>query len=325
MFLVVVAQLNVLLFEFCLFTQQKGVFSNRKKTGWNMEPAPLEADVKATFTETKNGWSTGRFSNVNVPTYLPPEALLLEEGQFVKAFLHRCLLHDLNRLVETKSCEEFLANKEIEAEYDKIGNRVNTPENIIQEKKTKVMQELTEMLKRHRDMLAGAVTAAAPAKELVMKRYFSAEEMAQGAYGAILGARGTVHQSLERETKCKIVLAGRGITDLRKDTSDVAVKAAEEEPHARISAPNEKALQECVQKIDWILSDDPSAHEFRENNRRKMANADGKAYVPIPREAMLYKKPSSGGAAAGGDDRKRGRDENVAPEVDQDVMDFFDS
>ncbi|CUG92337.1 branch point-binding protein, putative [Bodo saltans] len=269
--------------------------------------------------EDAHGWSVCRYTNQNIPTYIPPEALLLEEGQFVKSFLLRCQLYDVYRVIETDTCEQYLSHKgALEPEYDKNGNRTNTPEQVLQELKTKCMTELTEALKRHRDMVSGAAAAAAAVtKEIVFKRMFTVDEMQQGAYGAILGARGSVHQSLERETKCKIVLAGRGITDLKKDTSEAALRAIDEDPHARITAPNEKALQECVQKIDWILSDDPAAHEFRENNRRKMAHADGKAYVPIPREAMMYQASKSGGAS------KRPREEE-APVVDQEINDFLD-
>jgi hypothetical protein len=266
-------------------------------------------------TVDANGWSVCRFTNQNIPTYIPPEAVLLDEGHFLKSFLLRCQLYDVNRVIETNSCEKYLAFKgDIDPEYDKAGNRTNTPDQILQDMKTKCMTELTESLKKHKEAVSGA-TSASTLKEIVFKRYFSADEMQQGAYGAILGARGSVHQSLERETKCRVVLAGKGITDLKKDTSDAALKAVEEEPHARISAPHEKALQECVQKIDWILSDEPAAHEFRENNRRKMAHADGKAYVPIPREAMLYQ---------GNKDGKLKRPREEAPVVDQDINDFLD-
>lgn len=279
--------------------------------------APQNPPNSVVVEEDAHGWSLCRYTNQNIPTYIPPEALMLEEGQYAKSFLLRCQLYDINRVLETGACEKYLTYKgHIEPEYDKNGNRTNTPEQILQNLKTKCMTELTEALKRHKEMVSGAAAAASVSKEIVFKRYFTAEEMQQGAYGAILGARGSVHQSLERETKSKIVLAGKGITDLKKDTSDAALKAVEEEPHARITSPNEKALQECVQKIDWILSDEPAAHEFRENNRRKMAHADGKAYVPIPREAMLFQ-------GKGGVKRPR-EDQLAAAAVDQDINDFLD-
>lgn len=283
--------------------------------------APLLDDVPVVkpnaVAEDAHGWSLSRYTNQNIPTYIPPEALLLEEGQFVKSFLLRCQLYDVNRVIETDCCEQYVSYKgPLEPEYDGHGNRTNTPDRILQDLKTKCMTELAEAAKRHKDMVTGAAAAASVSKEIVFKRMFTPDEMQQGAYGAILGARGSVHQSLERETKCKIVLAGRGITDLKKDTSDAALKAIEEDPHARITAPTEKALQECVQKIDWILSDEPAAHEFRENNRKKMAHADGKAYVPIPREAMMFQA----GAAKNGAS-KRPREEEV---VDQDINDLFD-
>ena len=264
-------------------------------------------------------WSSERFTNLNIPNYIPPEAILDDEGSFLKAFLLRALWHDLGRISESpQMVADYFSRIEIVPEYDNQGNRTNTPEMLLQEKKMKAFEELTSQLKRHKEMLQGAV-ASLNKTEHVMKRFFTKDEMEGGAYGAILGARGSVHQSLEKETHCKIVLAGRGITDLRKDTSEMAIRAAQEEPHARIVGPSEKALQMAAQRIDWILSDDPQAVEFRENNRRKMAYVEGRQYVPFPKEAQGYTKPTSRTG------EKRGREEEVDPTMDADTADFLKS
>mmetsp|Transcript_48210 Transcript_48210/g.55696 ORF Transcript_48210/g.55696 Transcript_48210/m.55696 type:complete len:259 (+) Transcript_48210:57-833(+) len=252
------------------------------------------------FAQTNHGWSLSTFANQNVPTYLPPEAIILEKGEFLKGFLLRCQVHDLQRMIDTDQCEAFVT----QCSGDRLGKSALDQ---IQDRKTNVMEKLMELSKQHKEASAGAPMLAS--KGIVQIRKFKKEEMEQGAYGAILGARGSVHQDLEKSTGCKIVLAGKGITDLRKDTSDLAKAAAEEDPHARIWAPNHKALDECLKKIDWILSDEPAAQEFREKNRKTLAAFSGKVYIPIAQAQ---------GAKSFDQPRKREREESTI-----DIDDFL--
>ncbi|RNF26872.1 putative branch point binding protein [Trypanosoma conorhini] len=256
-------------------------------------------------------WSKERYTNLLIPNYIPPELLLYDEGQFLKAFLLRVLSIDLNRFIETKRCEDYFINIPVEPEYNSDGQRINTPDELVAEKRRRTMDELTNILRQNAEM---GPNPTAP-KEIVRKRYFSQDEMDNGAYGAILGARGLVHQELEQKTKCKIVLAGRGITNTLKDTSTNAARVALEEPHARITAPNEQALQHAMERIEWILSDDPEAQEFRENNRKRMAQIEGR-YDPRTWVSSLEK--DNDGAPKPGEKRER------EEQLDEDVQAFLD-
>ncbi|KEG10969.1 branch point binding protein [Trypanosoma grayi] len=256
-------------------------------------------------------WSKERYTNMLIPSYIPPELLLYDEGQFLKAFLLRVLSIDLSRFIETKRCEEYFVNIPVEPEYNSEGQRTNTPDELVAEKRRKVMDELTNLLRQIAEMGPQPGTQ----KEIVRKRYFTQEEMDNGAYGAILGARGLVHQELEQTTKCKIVLAGRGITNPLKDTSANAARVALEEPHARITAPNEQALQHAMERIEWILSDDPEAQEFRENNRKRMAQIEGR-YDPRTWVSSLEKD--------GGEGPRPGEKREREEELDADVQEFLD-
>uniref|UniRef100_A0A0A9WAQ2 Branchpoint-bridging protein n=1 Tax=Lygus hesperus TaxID=30085 RepID=A0A0A9WAQ2_LYGHE len=109
---------------------------------------------------------------------------------------------------------------------------------VLGEKRLNVIGEIGKMLHSHVER-----TDAQNKKEISHKIYFTQEQMASGSWGAILGARGSVHQQLEKETKCKIVLIGRGITNPLKDTNANAAAMAMEDPHARITAGNEHDLQ----------------------------------------------------------------------------------
>lgn len=244
-------------------------------------------------------WSEQTYCNFDIPTYIPPEAFILEEGKFVKAFLLRVFLLDLKRMTENNTQDELFAHRVLEPTYDKEGRRNNTPEQLVDEMKTRYLKEIDAMLKEHKEFLAGTVSI----KELVHSRMFSQHEMDTNAYGAILGARGRVHQQLERDFKCKIVLAGKGISNLLKDTSDLAQRLAELPPHCRIAATSEEMLGRCIARIDWILSDEPDAIAFREENRRHQANIEGRSHV------RRSDAPGNGGSSG----FKRGREEYGGP------------
>nr|CCC94040.1 putative branch point binding protein [Trypanosoma congolense IL3000] len=268
----------------------------------------------------KSRWSSERYTNLHIPSYIPPELLLYDEGQFLRAFLLRVLSIDLNRFIETRRCEDYFTNIPVTPIYNAEGQRTNTPDELVADKRLKVMDELTNLLRQHSELEMQAKYQ----KGIVRKRYFSKEEMDNGAYGAILGARGMVHQELERTTNCKIVLAGRGITNPLKDTSGNAAQIALEEPHARITAPTEQALQHAMERIEWILSDDPEALEFRENNRRRMAQIEGR-YDPRTWVSLTEKNANAMRRTG----KKRDRDEaeaeaEVETQLDADVQEFLD-
>ena len=271
-----------------------------------------------------NRWSTDVFSNPIVPSYIPPEALLHDRGEFAKAFAARALLHDINRLDESKQAAVFFAHKEITPEYDASGTRNNTPDDLLKLRKRQVVETMASMLKRHREEVLGQ--SGGNGRDIVQKRFFRKEEL--DLYGALLGARGKVHQELEKETGCKLVLAGRGITSLLTETSPDAQRMAQEDPHIRITAPNERALQLAYEKVDWILSDEPSAQQYREKNRRRMDHIEGRETRwegPAGRGgrgsgAGASSGRGSGTAPAFNDSGKRARDEEQAPD---DVDDFY--
>jgi hypothetical protein len=286
-----------------------------------------EVSIEGAKQPASSRWSADKFTNPLIPSYVPPELLLLNKGSLCEAFLLRCLMIDCNRMIDSGIADEYFQRVVIIPEYDRYGNRTNTPENLLQAKKRGAMEKLANLLKVHRDLTSSG-GAGGGNKELVQKRYFTREEMELGAYGALLGARGSVHQELEKTTRCKIVLAGRGITDSKIDMSANAQQLALEEPHARVTAPNEKALQACMERIEWILSDDPEALAFRENNRKKMAKIDGR-YNPDTWVSNYAPRSAGGGSSSAtnageGGGRKRGRDD--PPEVlDADVRDFLEA
>lgn len=257
--------------------------------------------------EKGSRWSETRYTNMEVPSYIPSEALVLENGQFLRAFLLRVLANDMQRMLATNTCEQYFHNISVEPTYDANGNRNNTPAMMLGEKRLQVIDEIGRLNRTYverDDQVKG--------RDVVRKIYFTQDQMDTGAWGAILGARGLVHQQLEKETKCRIVLAGRGITNPLKDSSPNATSLAMEDPHVRVTATCEDDLQVAAERIEWILSDDPEAEEFREKNRRRMAQVEGRY---DPRTWV----PGNVGKSVG----RRPREEETAP-ADAELDEFLE-
>ncbi|CAD2213139.1 KH domain containing protein, putative [Angomonas deanei] len=219
----------------------------------------------------RSRWSTAKYSNLTIPSYIPPEAIVFEHGQFLRALLLRAQLDDISRFIAAGQAEEYFSNIPLEPKYDAQGNRTNTPENILDEKRIQAFDALSAIKKA-----CSAATDEGKAGEIIKRIYFTSEQMETGAFGALIGARGSVHKQLQEETKCRIVLVGRGITNPLKDTSANAAALALEEPHVRITAQNEEDLQLAAERIEWILSDELEAVEFREKNKKRMAQVEGR-------------------------------------------------
>lgn len=258
-------------------------------------------------------WSDAKYTNLEVPCYIPAEAFTCMDGHFLRALRLRAVVHDLQRLIATDSCDAYFSNIPITPAYDNKGQRTNTPRNMVSDKRLSAITELGSLLSIYDDR------HAVKGKEILRKVRFTKEQMDTGAWGAVIGARGAVHQSLEKEYHCRIVLAGRGITDPMKDSNFNAAAWASEDPHVRITATNEQDLQAVVERIEWILSDDPEAEEFREANRRRTAQVEGR-YDPRTWVSSADLKKASGTAASGVGE-KRPREEE---EKDEELANFLE-
>lgn len=258
--------------------------------------------------ETASRWSESRYTNLAVPSYVPSEALVHEDGQFMRAFLLRALATDMQRMLAAHTYDAYFRNILLKPEYDGNGNRTNTPENVVMEKRLRVMDDISKLLRTYVEL---AEYAANKSKDINHRIYFTPDQIETGDYGALIGPRGQVHQDLEKETNCHIVLVGRGITNPLKDTNPNAAAMALEDPHVRITAKTEEDLQKAAEKIEWILSDEPDAVEFRENNRRRMAQVDGR-YDPRTWMTMAEKKKKAAAQKAAAAAAAAGESDNGA-------------
>lgn len=232
-----------------------------------------------------------------------------EDGQFMRAFLLRVLATDMQRMLAARTCEGYFRNIPIEPEYDENGNRTNTPEDVVMDKRLRVMDDISRLLRTY---VERAEYAANKSKDINHRIYFTPEQIETGDYGALIGPRGQVHQDLEKKTNCHIVLVGRGITNPLKDTNPNAATMALEDPHVRITAKTEEDLQKASEEIERILSDDPESVRFREDNRRRMAQVDGRydprtwMTVAEKKQKAAAQKAAAAAAAAGPGDGEGG-------------------
>lgn len=285
-------------------------------------------------------WSENRYHNLDIPSYIPPESFSYLSGHFMRAFRLRAIIHDFQRILSTDSCDACYVNIPLTPVYNDKGERTNTPYNLISEKRLRAITELSGMLSLFDERSSAEMKGG---KEVFRKIRFTKEQVMLGAWGALLGARGAIHQQLEKQYNCRIILAGRGITDPTKDPSASAAIWALEDPHVRISAATEEDLQSAAERIEWILSDAPEAVAFREMNRKRTAKVEG-FYDPrtwVDKSKAAATAAAAGGANAGGkmasggdgtmdpksNGRKREREETPQPqdeELDEFLNDFDD-
>ena len=246
-------------------------------------------------------WSRGVYNNPVLPNYVPPEMIIHDSGRTLEALLIRAAFDDIRRLCEHEQYDVYFQRQRpnhIKPEYDRQGNRTNTPKDILNNRRMQLLEQIVAKGKEQHTLSSGVTELAGKGnREILHKIYLTPEQIESRAYGAIIGARGRTHQELEKEYRCRIVVEGRGITDLKKEVNmqnSAALTRAEEAPHVRITARDERDMRRCIEKISWILSDDPEAQEFREENRKALAIVNG-TYNPDTWVSSI--KPEAGAGA----------------------------
>jgi len=252
-------------------------------------------------------WSDNKYCNADVPNYVPPELLLFGDGKPLEAFLQRAALEDMRRMQEKQIEGLWFMRKHGELPPRFTG----TPLEAMCALRERRMKEFLDASRHHQMQDAELLLAQQRnMNRITRKIYFTKEQMDTGVFGALFGSRGATQKLLQAETKCKIVLGGRGITDLKKASSlrdmEAARKLAEEEPHVAISAPTEQALRSAVQRIEFLLSDDPEAVRTREENKRRGEIDNGVVFSAPP------SRPGGGPSARSGDANRQPDDEDVA-------------
>eukprot|EP00672_Neobodo_designis_P026134 CAMPEP_0174828994 /NCGR_PEP_ID=MMETSP1114-20130205/1654_1 /TAXON_ID=312471 /ORGANISM="Neobodo designis, Strain CCAP 1951/1" /LENGTH=299 /DNA_ID=CAMNT_0016062727 /DNA_START=36 /DNA_END=935 /DNA_ORIENTATION=- len=263
-------------------------------------------------------WSDGKYFNQNVPSYVPSELIIFDNGAALDVFLQRAHIEDARRLSERADDPSvyFLRRNgpmHVEPRFDSAGNRVNSYAQLLKDKREALQKVFHERARRFNK------TSYRGDREIVKKIFFTQKQFDEKAYGAILGSRGATHKMLERETNCRIVLGGKGITlgdkAINLRNYERTQEMMNERPHCRITAPSEAALQKAVERVEWILSDTPDAIRFRDKMRMQLAKDNGTfdaatwEPTPIPGQtttvagaAKAAGDAAAGGAAAGGDE-----------------------
>lgn len=250
-------------------------------------------------------WTENKFHNPAVPSYVPPEIFLHNNGRTLDVFLLRAHFEDVKRLTDANSCDAYFqrqAGFDPSPTFDGYGNRTNTPTALLNSLRDRLAGEMTQ---RSKEQKAGT----AHPKEIVYKHWLTPKQVDQRTYGALIGARGSTHQKLEKEFNVRIVIEGRGISDSRKKLNLMAggMSAATEAPHVRITAPDEVCLQRALERVEFILSDHVEAQAFREENRKNLAIFNGKynpdtwvSSIQVPTGGDDGGKGGRGGGAGSG-------------------------
>lgn len=258
-------------------------------------PSPLHVKpptIAPHLIRPKSRWSECKYCNPQVPSYIPPELVLWGEGKPLQMLLARASIEDMIRLQNFHVQGLFFMRKDGELPEDFKGRPDHTMYALLDERKNQfdLERQMTKEFLAARGV--NSVTANRARRtggaggggafgnleytsdgKIVHRLFFTPQVMSTQRYAAIFGSRGATHRQIEKDTGCRIILGGRGITELKRvrrpqDFED-AKKLLQYEGHAMITAPSEKELKLAVQKIEWLLSDDPEAVAQRDELKRK--------------------------------------------------------
>jgi len=277
-------------------------------------PSALHVKPPTITPSLKRGtsrWSEAKYCNPRVPSYVPPELILWGEGKPLQVFLNKARIEDMKRLHYAHADGVFFMRKDGELPEGFTGWPRHALEEAIQRREEEFEHERRVV----NEALAAREVAALQTGELANKRrkmlgslsnnleytrdgriihriFFSRRVMDNRLYAAILGSRGTTHRLLEKETGCKISLGGRGITDMRNLREGTDIEEARRllsfEPHCQILAPSELHLQRAIERVEFLVSDDPEAEELREKLKTKVDKDRGvKNVAAVGSEASL--------------------------------------
>ena len=221
-------------------------------------------------SSSKKRWSDGPATTSKLPLQIPQEMLLEADGSIARIIEIRTLINDMQKLRDDNEISKFFYRRspiEYNPRWNAKGNRTNAAEKYFFEKLRDLTAELTRYqlndAKKGQDMFK---------QEIKHKIYLTPQQIVEKTYGAILGVRGRQQQELEKQTGCKIILCGRGISFRKRMPGE---DDGDERPHVKITAPNEESLEKAIEQINFLLGNSQQAIAYREENRRRLAIANG--------------------------------------------------
>ncbi|KNH06383.1 branch point binding protein [Perkinsela sp. CCAP 1560/4] len=205
-----------------------------------------------------------------MPTHIPQELLLEDGGNVVRILELRTLINDMQKLRDENAIPLFFARRnpvEYNPRWNSKGDRTNATEKHFFEKLRDLTAELTRLQANDARKESNSFKP-----EIKHKLYLTHQQIVEKTYGAILGVRGRQQQELEKQTGCRIILCGRGISFRKRTPND---DDGDEKPHVKIIAPSEDALGKALEQINFLLGNSQRAIAYREENRRRLAIANG--------------------------------------------------
>ena len=221
-------------------------------------------------SSSKKRWSESNATGPRLPTQIPQELLLEADGSIARIIELRTLINDMQKLRDDNDIPRFFYRRnptDYNPRWNAKGNRSNATEKFFFEKLRDLTAELTKLQANDAKKGQNLFT-----KEITHKLYLTHQQIVEKTYGAILGVRGRQQQELEKQTGCKIILCGRGVSFRKRTPGD---DDGDERPHVKIVAPSEEALEKAIDQINFLLGNSQQAIAYREENRRRLAIANG--------------------------------------------------
>eukprot|EP00041_Stephanoeca_diplocostata_P007658 m.110198 g.110198 ORF g.110198 m.110198 type:complete len:584 (-) comp16977_c0_seq1:102-1853(-) len=165
--------------------------------------------------------------------------------------------------------------------YSHDGKRMNTREYRTRKKLETQRHELIEQLKKVNPSYKPPGDYRPPEKKIMDKIMIPQDDHPHiGFMGLLIGPRGNTLKKIQQETRCKVMIRGRGTEKEGKGRFGRLPQQGDGEPmHAIIEAPSEAMLKKCCDKIHQIIKvgmECPDGqNELKRMQLRELASLNG--------------------------------------------------
>jgi hypothetical protein len=222
-----------------------------------------------------------RWSNIKV--YLPGHPMLVPWGlneEMLNAFLLRARLDEVNNrlageIVLDKSERRSPSPEPI---YDNRGIRANTRDQRLKKKLQQERQDLIHQASEMYPMFRVPSEIHQEPKKVTQKIWIPMDTNPEYNFiGLIIGPRGKTQKQMERESRSKIAIRGKGSVKPGRGRKDGKLAPGEDEDlHVLVTADNDKSIAMATEMIEKLLIPiEEGKNELKREQLRDLARIHG--------------------------------------------------
>eukprot|EP01097_Dermamoeba_algensis_P000464 TRINITY_DN1159_c0_g1_i1.p1 TRINITY_DN1159_c0_g1~~TRINITY_DN1159_c0_g1_i1.p1 ORF type:complete len:434 (-),score=117.64 TRINITY_DN1159_c0_g1_i1:731-1999(-) len=227
------------------------------------------------FSKKKTGrWDTANIKSNLFPVFVIPKL----ENSLLEALLLRIRIEELTYKLTTGQIDAHYIDKEESPEpvYDNMGKRVNTKEMMARERIKRERQKLIELAFKIHPGFRPPPDYVPMRMKKSKKIYIPTQKYPNYNFiGLIIGPRGITQKEMEKETRTKISVRGKGSIKEGKK-SEKPIPGEDEDLHVLITGDTDDQLARASVLIEKLLIPvDEKMNEHKMKQLEKLAELNG--------------------------------------------------